>query len=336
MSNEKIKVMGIGFVCMDIIKASEVNKIQLGGTTGNVVSILSKLNISTSVFIPNYSDDCFDRFRKEISNNGVNVIHFADTSLKTPRVIEILNNENKHHTFLTTCPKCNQKLNGVILPNNTQIMSSSSLISNSNVLYFDRVSTGVKKAIEIARESNVWIFYEPNSCRFYNQVLTVSKTVDILKFSDARVSGKYTDKFREDLRDAVTKLIIVSLGNNGLKYCYKFDGINFSDWKFVYPTKVFDVIDTAGAGDWLTAAFLYFFIKRQPNRSNIQYKSVEESLEKAQEMASFSCGFIGAQEVFNNIDLLDKFNNYFNMKIRINPKIEIDSFSSLNCNFCDF
>lgn len=333
MLNENIIVTGIGFACVDIIGAPIDKRIQLGGTTGNVIAILSKLSLQTNIFLPSYNDESNSMFQRDLRNKGVNIIQFLKTSLRTPRIIEIINNDMSHK-FLTTCPECKQKLNEIVLPNEKHIIESASHIINSNVIFFDRISPGVKKAIEIARQGRTWSFYEPNGCRFYNQLLAVSKTVDIIKFSDDRLNDSLAERLREDLKSEVTKLIIVSLGSKGVKYCYKKDDANFSDWNYIMAIKLDAVIDTSGAGDWMTAAFLYFFLQKHPNRCDIHENDIGDALQLAQEMASFSCGFIGAQELFNNENLLMEFNDKFKTNISFSPKIQTGSYNNDECPYC--
>ncbi len=315
MNNKKISIVGIGFMCLDIIKVNKEIKIQLGGTTANVASVLSELSLKVTCFVPQYSDLWNEYFQNEIANRGIDIISFANSTLNTPSVIEVVEPESSKHKFFTVCPECRRKLNDIVLPSKKQVETYQSFLEKANVLFFDRVSEGIKRAVEIARVNNAWIFYEPNACRFYKQLLSTAMKVDILKFSEDRIPISYINMLRTDLEISTTKLIIVTLGNRGIKYSYKEKTNKFSEWQYIGANYTQEIVDTCGAGDWLTAAFLYFFLPYKPHADYIDENELKNALIQAQNMASFACSFVGAQEIFYNRDIINQFNKIFEKQL---------------------
>jgi sugar/nucleoside kinase (ribokinase family) len=333
MNSAKISIVGIGFICLDIIRFEDEIKIQLGGTTANVASVLSELSLQVSCFVPQYSDLWNEYLQNEIVNRNIRPILFTKTTLNTPRVIEVIEREALKHKFFTVCPQCKKKLNNIVLPSQKQIESYQNYIENTNVLFFDRVSEGVKRAVEIARLNNSWVFYEPNACRFYKQLLSVAMSVDILKYSEDRISPTYSNMLKNDLETSTTKLIIITLGNKGIKYCCKSKINKFGEWKYIKANNIENIKDTCGAGDWLTAAFLYYYL---PSHLYVDYmieNEVEGALVQAQHMAAFACGFIGAQEIFHNNMIMNQFNTAFNKQLVYN-EIKAQTKDIDLCEYC--
>jgi Sugar kinases, ribokinase family len=334
MNNDNISIVGIGFMCLDIIRFNEEIKIQLGGTTANVASVLSELSLKVTCFVPQYSDLWNEYFQKEIANRGIDIISFAKSTINTPRVIEVVEHGSSKHKFFTACPKCKRKLNDIVLPSKKQVETNQSYLENANVLFFDRVSEGIKRAVEIARANNAWIFYEPNASRFYKQLLSTAMKVDILKFSEDRIPVSYINMLRTDLEMSATKLIIVTLGNRGIKYSYKEKTNKFTEWQYIEANYTQDIVDTCGAGDWLTAAFLFFFLPHKPHADYVDESELKKALIMAQKMATFACGFIGAQEIFYKEDIINRFNMTFDQQLKFKELIAQKPVKDL-CEYCN-
>ncbi len=77
----------------------------------------------------------------------------------------------------------------------------------------------------------------------------------------------------------------------------------------VPPKRVENMVDDSGAGDWLTAVFLHYFLERYPVYSGgLDKEALLEMLNAAKEIAALKCSFIGAQGIFQDQDGLETLN----------------------------
>ena len=106
---------------------------------------------------------------------------------------------------------------------------------------------------------------------------------DIIKFSEQRI--KDIEQF-ESYQD---KLFIQTQGAKGLSY-----RLNFG-WIHLEPVTNDKVIDTAGAGDWTTAAFINELFKTRNRISDISVVEIERALNDAQKVGAQSCSYEGAR-----------------------------------------
>lgn len=183
--------------------------------------------------------------------------------------------------------------------------------------FFDRISDGIKVGIQKAKEVSAWTYYEPNSCRQYSAFYDNVAQVDIVKFSDARIPGAYVDQLFFDLDESTqTKLIIVSQGKKGLKFALKADNGRFNKWVSLRAVTIQDPVDTSGAGDWLTATFLWYFLKQFIHaRGTLPLEQIEKFLRDAQTISAQSCQYTGARGMLKSPEGIAFLNRHFGCDI---------------------
>lgn len=153
------------------------------------------------------------------------------------------------------------------------------------VFFFDRVSPAILRLATAFRQRGAVIFFEPSSrgnVKTYTQCVEVA---DIIKFSSQRFSD--TSQF-EALRG---KLIIQTQGVDGL--IWRLDG----RWSHMPATANENIVDTSGAGDWTTAAFINALFRGRDILclSDFSQTDIETALREAQYIAAKSCSFEGAR-----------------------------------------
>jgi sugar/nucleoside kinase (ribokinase family) len=119
---------------------------------------------------------------------------------------------------------------------------------------------------------------------------------DIVKFSDKRISLSISEKLLLDLKEvkAKTKMVIITHESLGTSYSLLRDS-NYSNYKTVHVKPLTNVIDSSGAGDWLSAAFINYFIKIYPEVTNIIDESIVISaLQSGQAHVEKCCSSAGA------------------------------------------
>lgn len=330
MENYNLSILGAGFACIDVIRLRNKEIVMLGGTAANVVTILSLFGLKTEFLIAKYYGESGKYIESAFENRGVKCIFFADTKNRVPKIIEGI--EGGKHFFVTTCPKCGQNLTKCSLPSLNQIKRIGNQCSKyPNIFFFDRMSEGIK---ECARQNkDGWNVYEPNSCRMYSSLINGIRVANIVKYSEDRISAKITDNIIRDIRNTDVVLVIVTMGEMGIKYVYKTETGEFSDWKYLSAVPVEKVTDSSGAGDWLTAVFLYLLLKKYPKyTAHLNEKYLYQSLIDAQRYAAQNCFFVGAQGMLRDQVMIDKINFEFGGKIDlINDEVINWKYS---CNYC--
>ena len=306
MENSKLSILGAGFACLDIIRLQNKDIVMLGGTAANVLTILSQLGLKTEFLTARYYGQSGKYIESAFMHRGVQCISFIDTKSQAPKIIKGI--ENGKHFFATTCPKCGQNLVKCNLPTLSQITKVDKQYNKSpNIFFFDRISEGIK---ECARQNkDGWNIYEPNSCRMYSNLLSGIRVANIVKYSEDRISAKLTDNVIRDIRDTNVVLLIVTMGEGGIKYVYRTETGKFSGWNYIAAVSIDKVIDSSGSGDWLTAVFLYLLLKKYPNyTTHLSGQYIEQSLIEAQRYAAKNCSFIGAQGMLRDQCIMDKIN----------------------------
>ena len=108
---------------------------------------------------------------------------------------------------------------------------------------------------------------------------------DIIKFAEQRISDlAFTSSFQN-------KLFIQTLGQRGLQYslCGK-------AWIHLDAIVNKNVIDTSGAGDWTTSAFLNGLMELDIKKvSEMTLPTINQLLMDAQCLGSLSCSYEGAR-----------------------------------------
>jgi hypothetical protein len=262
-------------------------------------------------------------------NRNIKCIHYKSTKSPVPRIVERINDDN--HYYYTKCPKCGKNLVKCILPSINQIDNSKLYTKTPNIFFFDRISDGIIKCA--TNNKTGWNVYEPNSSRNYINLLRGVKLSHIVKYSQERISPIITERLLRDSTDSNVVLLIVTMGDKGLKYVYRKNKNEYSDWYYLSAFPVKNLIDSSGSGDWLTAVFLYQFINEYNNYiDRIDQTILNRCLNNAQQYASYNCSFWGAQGILRNKGMIDLMNKTFDC--RINPIFDSNIGWSYNCDFC--
>lgn len=95
----------------------------------------------------------------------------------------------------------------------------------------------------------------------------------------------------------------MSEGSAGLKYALKTASGDFEKWVHLDPSTISNIADTSGAGDWLTASFLWFLLNKYPKvQSELHTNVIRQLLADAQDVAAQSCLYLGAQGIFSSAE----------------------------------
>lgn len=330
------KIVGTGLICSDIIFYGDERIISNGGTCANVLSILSLLDWNVIALKPKYEDD-LDRFvEANLDYFGVKISHYKYEKKSSPRVIELLN--KTRHSYLTYCPKCNRKILNLSHIGNNRI-NVNSVLEGIDIFFYDRISNGIRDIVEMVNNDGGMSFYEPNGCRNFSILIDDCLNASIVKFSKTNIPMSIAEKIRNKASEYETKIIIVTDGEDGLIFSHKSTNGDMTEWQRIPPFKSDKIIDTSGAGDWLTAGFINYLITSWDKPYiNINENDIVHSLMKAREYSKLCCASIGAQGVFLSEDLMDDFIRISNSMIekkKLVEKLKSNAVDTSNgCDIC--
>ena len=145
------------------------------------------------------------------------------------------------------------------------------------VFFFDDPAAGNRALARGLKERGALVYFEPSKVAT-NVDLEAIRLSDIIKFSDENVRDvSFTDAYPD-------KIFIQTMGSDGVKIKEK-----GGDWYTIEGMKNDSVVDTEGAGDTFTSAFI---------NAVAEGKTIADAAREALAMASRSVGFLGSKGMF--------------------------------------
>lgn len=282
--------VGAGLISLDVLiwegKRIPVS-FYVGGTCGNVMMILSYMGWETYPIARLDGTKDGIRVLADMKKHNVHTDFVSTNDGKTPVIVQrnFINKDGIPTHRFESRPNMGRfylDFKSLTMRQADEVISRIDFVPK--VFFFDRVSPAILKLAVIFKEKGSVIFFEPSSRSgnviLFNKCVEVS---DIIKFSEQRI--KDIEQF-ESYKD---KLFIQTQGAKGLSY-----RLNFG-WIHLEPVANDKVIDTAGAGDWTTAAFINELFKTRNRISDISVVEIERALNDAQKIGAQSCSYEGAR-----------------------------------------
>jgi fructokinase len=145
------------------------------------------------------------------------------------------------------------------------------------VFFFDDLAAGNRALAKGLKERGSLVYFEPSRIAS-NTDLEAVRLSDIIKFSDENVPDvSFTDAYPD-------KVFIQTMGPDGVKIREKGGA-----WYVIEGVRNDAVVDTEGAGDTFTSAFI---------NALADGKTVADAAREAMKMASISVGFLGSKGMF--------------------------------------
>ncbi|MCP4408273.1 MAG: hypothetical protein GY807_11035 [Gammaproteobacteria bacterium] len=281
--------IGAGFIALDIVQGRRGDFAAVGGSCGNVVSILKWLGWCTAPAGRLGADAAGLFVRSEFSDEGVNTefIELADR-VATPIVIQKFvdsKSGDRSHRFSLSCPDC-----GGWLPRyRPMTIKSAEAVSEAatdpKAFYFDRVSPSCLRLANWAQDRGALVVFEPSSV---GDDRAFQKAVDlchVLKFSHERLGHI------PDLANAVApRIVIETLGEDGIRARWR------GRWSSLNAFRAPMFVDAAGSGDWFSAGLIHKLGRSgSAGLADLRKSDLERALRFGSALAAVNCGFEGAR-----------------------------------------
>ncbi|HEY8096417.1 MAG TPA: carbohydrate kinase family protein, partial [Methylobacter sp.] len=186
------KILGTGLIALDIVLDSNKQLLSygLGGSAGNVLSILASLGWSSSPIGKLGCDVAAEIILEEFRRLNANLqLIVQEHSIPTPVVYQhqLDWESGKTHKFSFACPVCGVKRSwhapNIDLPP-PEVLDAV----QPNVVYMDRATALGVQVAEYYKSRDVMVFFEPSEVgtdpELFRQALAVA---DVVKYADDRL-----------------------------------------------------------------------------------------------------------------------------------------------------
>lgn len=285
-------ISGAGFVTLDVTldHASRVTYRGVGGTTGNVLSILAFFGWRSVPVVRVGSDHIGREVLREFSALGVDVRHMAaEATLETPLTFQFASQPSSPPRYGFECPSCGKARRFTRELVDTGFRAALDDVSSTNVFFFDRVTPGAVEMAETARECGAVVFFEPSSVAPDSPLFAKAlRASHVVKYSAERIAGSVSDLLDSGFVE------IQTMGARGLRFRKHSLA---PDWVTLPALPVGGVADTSGAGDWCSAGFIHAIeqVAQDCAPQDLSYNEIYDSLRRAQAIAALSCRHVGAR-----------------------------------------
>lgn len=285
-------ISGAGFVTLDVAldQASRVTYRGVGGTTGNVLSILAFFGWRSMPVVRVGSDAIGNAVLREFRELGVDVRHMGpESTLETPLIFQFAAQPSSPPRYGFECPSCGKARRFTRELIDTGFQSALDDVSSTNVFFFDRVTPGAVAMAEAAREGGATVFFEPSSVGVDPELFAKAlRASHVVKYSADRISGSLSELLDSGFIE------IQTMGAKGLRFRRH---SLVPDWVTLPALRINGVADTSGAGDWCSAGFIHAMqqVAQGSSAQELSYNEISSSLRSAQAIAALSCRHHGAR-----------------------------------------
>lgn len=290
-------VVGTGLVALDLVVSESTGdrRAWLGGTCGNVLTILAYLGWRASPVARLASGPAWDCIRAEMARWRVSH-EFVSTTPdgSTPIIIERITSDTDgkpRHSFSWRCPGCGNPFPGYKAVLATATDDLTPRLGRVEAFFFDRVSAGAVQLARACAERGALVVFEPSGVGNPVQFRQAWAAAHIVKYSHERLS-----ELPEVGVSDGPRLHIETHGEAGLRYRFRPRRGRATGWEESPAFTLEGIRDSAGAGDWCTAGLIHRL--GQAGAEDFLQAGADELREAfrfGQAMAAWNCRFEGAR-----------------------------------------
>jgi sugar/nucleoside kinase (ribokinase family) len=267
-----------------------------GGTCGNVLLALRYLGWRTAPVARLHPGAAADRILEDLRRWGVSTQFISlDEGGSTPIIVHRIGRSSSgepYHTFSWRCPNCGNRLPGYKPVLASAARDIAGRLGSPRVFFFDRVSRGALLLASEATARGAAVVFEPSLVGHPGLFREAWKLSDVVKFSHERLH----DLPRECESIGGLRLVIETLGRDGLRYRSDLPGSATRGWHRSDALAAEDVKDTAGAGDWCTAGIIHILLAGGATAlAGATAPQLRHAIRYGQALAAWTCGFEGAR-----------------------------------------
>jgi sugar/nucleoside kinase (ribokinase family) len=289
-------VVGTGLIVLDVTVSSATpvpaHPVWTGGTCGNVLAILSFLGWQSHAFGRIGNDAAGTCLVRDLLDSGVDAASLDREPAGTPIILHrvSLNRRGEvRHGYSFDCPQCQHRYPSFrpVLVSRAEALTNA--VETPTVFFFDRASRGILDMAAAARRRGATVFFEPSASGEEKQFVEAYELSDVVKYAHNRRPkfGPWLERAASERR---APLEVETRGSDGLVFRLQRD----RRWRTREATPVATLRDASGAGDWLTAGFLYAAARQGPIADVLaDPDSVHAALGVGQALAAYSCQFEG-------------------------------------------
>lgn len=278
-----MRMVSAGYMPVDVVFPFQGEPYRgIGGTSANVALILAFLGWDAALAGQIGDDVLADEFECEARASGASVDLIRRASgAETVRILHRV--EADGHTYAYTCPRCHRRFprsRPLTLDLARQV---AEVQRDVDVFFFDRVNAGTVWLAEHYAELGAEIMFEPSlptGGALFRRACEASSIVKHSGDIDLPIPPTLPSSRPNQVR-------IVTNGAAGLTYQR---GLLPPKHLPAIPTLT---VDTAGAGDWTTAALLYSTC----SADGLDDTKIEEGLRLGQALAAVCCSVVGARSL---------------------------------------
>ena len=291
------RVYGTGLLTLDLIVGPDDEQPArwfAGGTCGNVLAILSFLGWKSFPITRLNGDVASQIVRRDLIDLGVNLDYATLTpQAPTPIIVQRINRNSadmKSHRFSSHCPFCRSRLPGFRAIRNDTALETLSHWIPPTVFFLDRASRGMLTLAQAAAESGALVVFEPSARVNSQHMLEAMRIAHIVKYADERFPEPLN---AIELSDS-TRIEIQTKGSSGFRFRSRL-AERVSGWKYRLALLTENIADSAGAGDWFTAALISKFPNGLADLEELSTPCLDDIFGYANAAAAWNCFFEGAR-----------------------------------------
>ena len=300
------QVYGTGLLSLDLIfRPGDEQPTQwfAGGTCGNVLAILSFLGWKSFPITRLNGDIASLLVQRDLIDLGVSLDYATLTPhAPTPMIVQRINknsDDQKTHHFSTHCPYCRSRLPSFrAIRNDTAVQTFTHWDHPPTVFFLDRASRGMLTMAQRAAEYGALVVYEPSAKVNSNHMREAIHIAHIVKYADERFPTPLNAiEFSDN-----TQIEIQTKGSSGFRYRTQI-GKCKNDWNYRSAFMIENIADSAGAGDWFTAALISKFPNGLNDLQELNTDYLDEIFSYANAAAAWNCQFDAARSSMYAVSL---------------------------------